>query len=224
MRSREPLGPRSSGAGGDEPPRSQQVDPEGLSTALAPIMAIPRAWVGTMIGLALISCFEVSRASGGGIGVDFVISTVTVGVVALIWLPVLLRVFALGGGRLSALGVEASSAGLREIVVQTVAGVKTTVEAAERGEADTADVVSEVEQQVDQLAIEYLGGTNAIDRHTVMVLARGYERLRATMPRGGERTTRMTRIVNEARVRAAANPGQAGSADAQGFLQRTATR
>jgi len=63
-----------------------------------------------------------------------------------------------------------------------------------------------LDQEVDQMATEYLVGVDTASASAIRTLARRYEQLRETMPPSDVRTIEMTRVVNEARVRAEADP------------------
>lgn len=193
----------------DEAPAPSRLEPDEVDAALASIMEIPRAWIVVMVSLAVVSCVGFNRAAGGGLSVSFAMGTITLGAVALIWLPVLLRVFALGGGSLKALGVEASSEGLLEGLVARLASIKTVADAGRRGDASAGEVAAVANRQVEEVSVDYLSAVNAVDRKAIRDLARSYERLRIDRPTGSDRTTAMTQIVNQAKVRAAANPDRA---------------
>lgn len=185
---------------------------EQLRGVLSIVVDIPPVWSVTMAGLALVSCFAVSRPASGGLEIDFAVSGITLGALALIWLPALLRLLALTGGRLKAAGVEASSAGLfgsPEDLIDRLASIRTVTEEAERKAPEASEALRGVEIEVDQIASEYLGQAGAVNGPAIEALARAYEELREKLPPGDHRTNRMTQIVNEARVRAQADPAEA---------------
>jgi hypothetical protein len=70
---------------------------------------------------------------------------------------------------------------------------------------ETERLSRSIQRQVDEMASEYLSTARAVDEETIKRLAAEYEAVRSRMPSGEGRTIEMTRIVNEARVRASAN-------------------
>src|SRR5262245_17500091 len=72
---------------------------------------LPKAWLFSMIGVAILATLDVSRASGGSVTVAFKVGTTALIALALMWLPMLLRIFALAGGSVKAGGLEASMPG-----------------------------------------------------------------------------------------------------------------
>ena len=125
---------------------------------------------------------------------------------ALIWLPPLLRLLALTGGSLKAGGVEASAVGMfpRDELVELLTRAKAVTSMS--GEADDGDVaIAELNAAVDKVAFDVLDSASSLDDNVLRRLALEYERLRRETPPGPARTSAMTRIVNEARVRAASS-------------------
>ena len=88
------------------------ADPREIRRLLYQMLVIPPLWMRVVGGLALVSCFSVDHPASGGVGVHFDVSTTTIGLVALIWLPALIGVIGVAGGRFKAAGIEASSGGL----------------------------------------------------------------------------------------------------------------
>ena len=181
-----------------------------LSGVLAVVMKIPMGWVWAMVVLAVLSCVSISHPPDGGVGVTFSVGATTVGVIALIWLPALLRLLVLTGGRVRAAGVEASSEGLlKSELIERLTNIRTATEEAGRQAPEAEERLKGVAVQVDQMAAEFLSGASPITDEDVRRLALEYEQIRASMESGDERTVAMTRVVNEARVRAAGDPAEA---------------
>ncbi len=144
--------------------------------------------------------------------VDFSVTTTTIGVVALIWLPALLRLLSLTGGRVKAAGVEASASGLlgsTDDFISDLTNIRTVTEEAVMQTPQADEKLTAVAEQVEQMAAQYLGTIDAVTDESVVRLAESYKKLRSSMEPGTERTVEMTRIVNEARVRAGADPERA---------------
>jgi hypothetical protein len=184
----------------------------GLDTVLATVMKISTGWA-VVVGLvALASCLKLSHPAAGGLGVEFAVTATTLGVVALLWLPSLIRAWALAGGKLEAAGVAATSKGLLgspEDLIDRLTGIKTTAESVTEKVKDHAPeaavALRGLDQEVDQMATEYLVGVDTASASAIRTLGRQYERLREMMPPSDVRTVEMTRVVNEARVRAEAD-------------------
>jgi len=183
--------------------------PGGLDTALKTVMKVSRGWAGLVGFLALASCVKLTHPSGGGLDVEFAVTATTLGVVALLWLPSLLRVWSLAGGKVEAAGVAATSGGLLaspEDLINRLTGIKTTAEKATekvKGQApEAAAALRSLDKQVDEMASEYLGGSDTVSESVIRALGRQYEQLRESLPPGDARTVEMTRVVNEARLRA----------------------
>jgi hypothetical protein len=178
---------------------------------LSVVMEIPTIWIWAMIALAVLSCIQLDHPAHGGLAVSFSVGTTTVAVVALIWLPALLRLLSLTGGRVKAAGLEASAKGLLgspEDLIIGLADIRAGAEEAKRQAPEAAKPLQGVTEQIDQIAA-HLGAEEAITEDAITRLAGRYKDLRASMNPGDERTFEMTRVVNEAQVRAAADPDTA---------------
>jgi hypothetical protein len=185
---------------------------EGLDAVLGTVMKVSKGWA-ALVGLtALASCLRVSHPAGGGFGIEFEVTATTLGVVALLWLPSLIRAWSLAGGRLEAAGLAATSKGLLgspEDLIDRLTGIKTTTgevtQKVKEQAPEAAEALRGLDLEVDQIATEYLGGVDAVSASAIQRLGRQYERIREMMPPGDKRTFEMTRVVNEARVRAEAD-------------------
>jgi hypothetical protein len=169
---------------------------------------IPATWTWAMLALGLASCLSITHPADGGWEVSFAVTTTTVGIFALIWLPALIRLLALTGGRIKAAGVEATTGGLigsSEDLIQGLTGARTAAEQAQLNMPEVHETLEKVTAKIDQIAEQFVVAGEAIPDAAVARLARRYEELRASLPPGDERTVAMTEIVNEARVRASAD-------------------
>lgn len=179
---------------------------EGIRGVLAWIMAIPGWWIVTMLFIGLLSCFAVGHPASGGVRVSFEVGTTAVIAFGLIWLPALVRLLALTGGRVKAAGIEASSGGLlgtSDELIRELAEVLVAVEEVKRKSPEGPDLGS-VTDRIDDIAGRFVAG-EAITPEVADRLGREYERIRDALESSGERTSEMTRVVNEARVRAIAD-------------------
>lgn len=177
------------------------------------VMALPKIWVGAMALLAAISTVALERYASGDWAFSFEIKSTTVGLLILIWLPALVRLLILVGGKFKGAGVEVSSDGVlgtQQEMVRDLTMLRTGADEAKLQSSEQLKAtLRELAAQVDGMASQYLGGASAITETEVARLAREYEAIRNQMDPGDPRTVEMTRIVNEARVRAAAEPSLA---------------
>jgi hypothetical protein len=201
----------------DNRARSPGDDPETLEGLLAVVMQIPPLWMAVITVVALLSSVEIDHASENGWGVHFEISAITLGAVALVWLPALLRLLSLTGGKLKGAGLEVSSEGLMgspERMISDLTVIRSEAEEVTRRSPslETEHMSRGIQHQVDLMASEYLGAARAVSTEAIQRLSAEYEAVRSRMPSGDARTIEMTRIVNEARVRASANRDAAARA------------
>jgi hypothetical protein len=194
-----------------DPPGEQRpkVSVDRLREVLKLVTIVPTWWA-ILLGLgALLSAFNVKRETGGHWTVELAMSTTTLVLLALIWLPALVRVIALSGGGFKTPAGEASTAGLLEIlqsldseqkrealpaVIAAVEQAETQVPHGQRGTA--AGVRRQLEQELQR--VEPAGPALASLRD----IAASYEQLRRSMGSGGDRTLRMSRLVVQARAAA----------------------
>jgi hypothetical protein len=189
-------------------PTSRPLAPADLRKVLALVMEVPRIWSIPIFILGVVSCFGFTHPADGGLEVSFGVGTSSIVIFALIWLPVLLHLLVLTGGRIKAGEVEVSSGGLIGSTEDLIAGLTNVRTAAEEAELQTPGVeqtLKAVTEKIDQIAAEFVISADAIPDDAVVRLARRYEELRKTLEPGDKRTIEMTRVVNEARVRASAD-------------------
>jgi hypothetical protein len=177
----------------------------------------PAAWICVMLVAAVLAALDVKRSTHGDYAIGFHVRTASLVALALIWLPLLLRVFALVGGSFKAAGVEASVRGVLPQADAIEISVKARQVASAGDDVERRVAAQDLEELVNRLAV-------ATDREVTLAdsvleqLGREYERLRRELPPGSRRTAAMTRVVNEARARAALAPRLARGA-ASGLLR-----
>lgn len=179
---------------------------EEISGLLNEASKLPRTWVIVMSFVAAVATIDIDRAVNGGIQVGFEVDQTALIALALIWLPMLQRVFAMAGGSFKAGGMEANMHGVlsqpEAIELLTMARqVETATSDEERRRAAQA-----LEESIDRVTASTLGQNVTMPDSVLAQLARSYEKIRLEMQPGGARTSAMSRIVNEARVRATADP------------------
>ena len=203
------LTPRSGGSTVEAVPRPEvpaDVDPEKLEDLLRTILRIPWYWAVGMAAVAVASCLKVTRAPGGDVEVTVEVGTIAIVALALIWLPAVIRLFSTTGGSMKGAGFEAATPGL----VGPLTAIRTAVDQLKLADADPRSVAQAIEIEVGQIAAEYVPA-DQFSEAALEALARSYEQARTALAPGGARTLEMTRIVNEARVRARAAPDAARS-------------
>lgn len=174
----------------------------------------PTAWICVMLAAAILAALDIRRSPDGSYAIGFRVETASLVALALIWLPLFLRVFALVGGSVKAAGVEASVPGVLSQADAIDISVKARQVTSAGDEVERRAAAQDLEESVNRLAL-------AADRDVTLgdavleQLAREYERLRRELPPGSRRTAAMTRIVNEARARAALAPRSAREAASQ---------
>lgn len=175
------------------------------------VSRVPIAWTVAMAVAALFTAVQIDRAANGEIAVSFGVGTETLVALALIWLPMLLRVFALVGGSFKAGGVEANLPGFLSHDDAIDLSVKTRQVTAATDEGERTAAAVDLQESIARLAVPALEPDDVLPNSVLTRLARSYERLRREMSPSSSRTAAMTRVVNEARVRASNAPKLAAS-------------
>lgn len=150
---------------------------------------------------------DIERPVHGAFAFRFHVSTIAAILIALIWLPTLLRVFAVTGGAVKTPAGEATTGGLlgfvRLLTPETRERVlPTLIAATEATEAETAGAERRAAQRVreelqDEFASVAAPRTSVFE--ALQEAARRYERLREELPAGPDRTFEMTRLLAEVR-------------------------
>jgi hypothetical protein len=182
------------------PPNSEPV--AQIEKLMSTLLVMPRAWLLSVSGAILLSLFEGTRTADGAFVVSFHFTAITAGLIALIWLPSLLKIIALNGGGLKTPLGEATAGGMTEIlrIVNTSAQAIAALDVAERVTSGPDQKImrnmrEELERQVATLPIDIRQA-----RQEIMSYARDYEDLRRTLPPGGDRTFRMETVWAKARA------------------------
>ncbi len=161
------------------------------------LLPIPRLWILVTSVATVISLFEITPTAGGPYAVSFRLTWVTVLLLALVWLPFLLKVLALSGGGLKAFGGEATLGGLGEILSQLSPEeerqvLPSLIAATKRAEETSTEPEREKltklrEDLEERLAALFETGTL-------------YEKLRSDMPSGPARTAELEKVMAKARA------------------------
>lgn len=194
-------------AGEQMPAHRATVSVEQVRAMLRAVVAVPRPWWIVVTAAAVLSCIEASRATNGDWSLGFAVSNTTVLLLALIWVPALVRAIALSGGAVKTPAGEASTGGFldvldlldpamqREALPSMIAVVEQAEAAAPHDRrAAASDVREQLERELER--VEPAGPVIDLLRS----YAAAYERIRAAMPPGNERTLRMNQLVVQARA------------------------
>lgn len=203
-------------------PQTNKISIDRIKQLMEIILPIPRWW---MVGIAVVFIFasiEIRRSEAGSYAGSFRITGVGLALLALIWLPSLLKLIGLTGIGLKTSGVEASTGGLLDLLQaldpsaqrETLPPVIAALDlAATEGATAEQPRAQEIKQKLqDQLAsLPVLPKDAEQARSEVNSYAREYERMRREMPGGSARTIRMGALVS--RVMALARQAKFTSAE-----------
>jgi|GEM_PF-1639940 len=182
------------------------------------LLPIPRAWILALAAASFLSLLEVTRSADGGVTVSLHTTAITAILVGLVWLPFVIKVVALGGGALKTPVGEASTPGLEPWLQTAKDAVASGIAAVETAQSGASPTQQPALQQIlrelqDKLVDLSTLSTTATAKYqtpagltTLHALARTYERLRATLPSGSQRTFEMTKVTAQARAAAQATP------------------
>jgi hypothetical protein len=164
-------------------------------------------WLVTIAVAVILSLFEVTKNAEGAYIVNFRVTIATVVLLALFWLPFLLKVIALSGGGLKTSAGEANILGLEQLLSrldtdtrrEALSTYVAVVEAAESKSPESdqtrlREIRKELENQLASLSPK-----SQQARMQVETLSQLYESMREKMPSSPERTFKMSTIVAQAR-------------------------
>jgi hypothetical protein len=93
------------------------------------LVRVPRAWLVAVLAVAALSTLKVSRDVDGDVSVSFQVTTATIVLVGLAWLPALLRIFAVVGKGIKGMGLEVTGVGLLPTLLHSFESTGTIVRA-----------------------------------------------------------------------------------------------
>jgi len=188
----------------DDAPLSS-LDFATLKDLLDRLVYAPRAWVYPILLACVLSAFAVNYDTENGWAVGMQVSSVTVSMLALLWLPTLLRVIALTGGSLKSPVGEGSVGGLLANL-RASSSALAALEIAEEsvGEDDPkAEILREMRREVEASTERRVPG-QVVARQRLNEIAEEYEQIRLRERGGHSRTARMSSLMQEVRALAAA--------------------
>jgi hypothetical protein len=174
-----------------------------LEWLLTTVLHLPKSWLVVGNIFVLLSMFDVAWVSTTGLSLAFRVTTTTALFLALIWLPALLRVFALLGGGIKTPAGEFTSSGLGTLTHMLDSETLGILIA----ETTTAEEQVPLHQQLEvhqirqELQGEYLSRIpSGKAREEMHQLAQHYNSLRKEMSSGSERTREMGSIAERMRI------------------------
>ncbi|HET8955686.1 MAG TPA: hypothetical protein VFN18_08520 [Solirubrobacterales bacterium] len=182
---------------------------EAAKRLLNEISRLSPLWIVVVSLLALLSTLEATRNFDGEFEVHFHVTSVTALVIALVWLPALVRAVALTGGAVKTPAGEASAGGIldllrlltpdakREILPPLAAALDSAELSA--GSSRTRGEARAVRRDVERELRGSIVMVGSLEE-TLDDYGRKYEELRSSLPPGADRTFRMGSLMAEIRA------------------------
>ena len=177
------------------------------------VLKVPNVWAVTIVIAAVLSAVHISVSSTGEVSGSFAASTLTGVLIALIWLPALLRVIALAGGGIKTPAGEATTGGLLALIAAFEPETKREALPSLLAALGSPEMIVYPDRRTAsrpirrdlemQLAAASLPPSGVRERLAEYAVA--YELTRRQDP-SRERTLRMTTLMAEARAAARATP------------------
>jgi hypothetical protein len=182
------------------------------------VMYVPRPWLALVLFAAAVSAIRLNFGGGHAVSGAVSVTALTAVLIALIWLPALLRVLAIAGGGIKTPAGEATTPGLgslfnaidpatkRETFPSVLAALTSPGLLTNPREHDESRVLRrEIGTQLAAVKSVHGDPLQELERY-----ARDYESLRDSKPPGDERTRQMARLTAEVRAIAIALPLSSG--------------
>jgi len=182
---------------------------DSLRGLLREISRISPFWGAVVLLLALLSPFEITRNFEGEVAVQFHVTSVTAIVIALAWLPALVRAIVLTGGAVKTPAGEASAGGLFDLLRLLTPDTKREILPSLAAALDSAELANEsvdtrgkaraARRDVERELRSSIGSVDSVVER-LDECGRRYESLRSTQPPGNERTLQMGALMAEVRA------------------------
>lgn len=190
---------------------SNKTSKKMMTWLLATILHLPRRWLIIGSVFILLSLFDVAWLPEEGLSITFRVTSTTAIFLGLIWLPSLLKIFAIRGGGIKTPVGEITSPGLVESISQIVEPMEpeekgealgTIIGILERAEERAPSEQKEELRKISQdLVTEYsLGISPEQARNEIDLLSQRYKELRETMSPGSQRTINMESVAQRMRA------------------------
>lgn len=168
---------------------------------LAELFTIPRLWIATIIVFSLISMFDINQTfdeeKGSSLVVGFKITTTTVLILSLVWLPPILRMIAFFGGKIKTGAGEADTPGLLKALTELVAVVDSTKDQLDDSQKKEFE---QIRAQAEKQIAQSLAPDTEEARKQVIQLAQEYDAIRLRLQKGDYRTRKMNTLVTQIRA------------------------
>jgi hypothetical protein len=178
------------------------------------VMQVPRGWMVAVGVAAVASAIHVEVDAGHHVSGSLAPGTLTAVVLALIWLPSLVRVLGLSGGRVKTPAGEATTPGLAGLFEDLPAEEKLERLPGFLSSLEAPQIVAKEDPVAEELRRDLQRELAAVaprppgdgPRERLDYYAKRYEEARRDMDPGRERTLRMTSVTAEARAVARSVP------------------
>lgn len=189
---------------------------------LAEALKVSRPWALVVVVAVVVSAFDVSHDGNSGWMISFQISSTTVLLLSLMWLPGLIRVIAMTGVNFKTAAGEATTSGLLGLLKDLSPDAKrealpSVIAAFDMVAAEKPEERHAARRARDDLESQLVADPAPGDPKEVLrQYGKEYEQLRAEMDAGPERTFQMNSLLAEAR--AAAKAAQLSSDEIRSFF------
>lgn len=187
---------------------AERSDERSKSDAFATLLDIPTLWIFALSLVALLTALSLQYDESGGFSLALDVGVVTLAAVALVWLPSVLRLFALGG-RFKWRDIEAEFRGLAGSdsltgdVLNTLNAVRRDGSLPQATKEKVDDTIGRLEEALTSTLAASEEDRKSTARQRLKRLSRKYESTRSRMESSDDRTYAMERIVSEMKVYAA---------------------
>jgi hypothetical protein len=184
--------------------KKRTLDGDTLERAkefMADVFVIPRLWIIVVLIFSIISMFEINQTisieKGASFTLNFRITSTTVLILALIWLPPILRSIAVVGGGLKTGAGEANTPGL----LKSLTDLLGVVDSAKDNLDDSQKrQVEQISQQAENQIAKSLAPDTDEARHQVLQIAQEYDSIRQKLQYGDYRTRKMNGLMTQVRA------------------------
>lgn len=195
---------------------------EQVKMLLAEALKVSRPWAIVVVVAVVVSAFDVSHEGDGGWTIGFQVSSTTVLLLSLMWLPGLIRVIAMTGVNFKTAAGEATTSGLLGLLKDLSPDAKrealpSVIAAFDMVAAEKPEERHAARRARDDLESQLIAEPAPGDpKEVLQQYGEKYEQLRADQDPGPERTFQMNALLAEAR--AAAKAAQLSSDEIRKFF------
>jgi hypothetical protein len=196
------------------------VSMEMIDKILLRTLHLPRFWFILSSLFIVLSTFEAALVPGKGLSFTFKVTNTTALFLALLWLPALLKVFALVGGGIKTPAGEVTSPGLGNLLQSLHPDtlgflIDQTTKAEEMAPPEKQLEVRQVRRKMQEVYVSKVPANEV--REELELLGEQYKEVRRNMEAGVHRTYEMSSIIG--RMRSLAAQVQFSIEEIKGYLQ-----